>query len=146
MNEQTWDSLRQRQAGFSKQPLPYLAIRPSLFRSFGFAWEGIAYTFKTQRNFQIHVAIAAITVALGACLSLSLVEWALVSTLIGLVLFAELANTAIEVLVDHLTLGQYDPTAKIVKDVAAGAVLISALAATLAGMVIFTPHVLKLVS
>lgn len=112
-------------------------IANSLLISFKYAWQGITYAFGTQRNFRIHVAIGSLAVSLGVALSLTGLELAIISLTIGLVLTLELLNTAIESVVDLTVEQTYHELAKIAKDCAAGAVMVSSFAAiTVAGLLI----------
>jgi len=96
------------------------------------AIEGILWAAKTQRHMLFHL-VAAILVLVGAeVLYLSLQEFALLALAITLVLFAELVNTAIEVLVD-LVSPEFHPLAQRAKDVAAGAVLLASVGAMILG-------------
>ncbi|MEX0268465.1 diacylglycerol kinase family protein [Leptolyngbyaceae cyanobacterium UHCC 1019] len=104
-------------------------IAPSLLISFKYAWAGISYAFHTQRNFRIHVILGGLAIGVGAFLHLSAVEMSVVGLTIGAVLAMELLNTAIESVVDLTVKQNYHELAKIAKDCAAAAVLISALAA-----------------
>ncbi|MBM0742954.1 diacylglycerol kinase family protein [Phormidium sp. CLA17] len=104
-------------------------IAPSLLISFKYAWAGSSYAFRTQRNFRIHVILGALALAASAYLRLSAVEISVVGLTIGAVLAMELLNTAIESVVDLTVKQNYHELAKIAKDCAAAAVLISALAA-----------------
>lgn len=104
-------------------------IAPSLLISFKYAWAGISYAFHTQRNFRIHVVLGSLAIGMGAFLHLSAVEMSVVGLTIGAVLAMELLNTAIESVVDLTVKQNYHELAKIAKDCAAAAVLISALAA-----------------
>lgn len=104
-------------------------VAGNIFVSFKYAWAGVSYAFRTQRNFRIHCAIGAIGIVLGSLLQLSPAEMAIVCLTSGLVLTLELLNTAIEAVVDLTVQRQYHDLAKIAKDCAAGAVLISAMAA-----------------
>ncbi len=106
--------------------------------SFGYAFHGLAYAFKTQLNFKIHCVVASVVVALGLYVDLMLPEWLWIVFAIGLVMIVELLNTAIEVFVD-LVSPQKQPKAGIIKDVAAAAVLCSAVVAALIGFIIFVP-------
>ncbi|MDU4959802.1 MAG: diacylglycerol kinase family protein [Sporomusaceae bacterium] len=94
-------------------------------RSFGCAWSGLVYGLATQRNLRIHFALAAIACGLGYWLGLAAVEMAVLAITIGLVIVAELLNTAVEKVVD-LVSPRYHPLAKAAKDTAAGAVLVAA--------------------
>lgn len=101
--------------------------RPStLLESFNYAFQGLVYVFRRQRNIRVHVIIA-ILVLLGALFfDLTRLELVAVLFAITLVLMAEMLNTAIEAAVDLVT-SSFDPKAKIAKDVAAGAVLVAAI-------------------
>jgi diacylglycerol kinase (ATP) len=104
-------------------------IAPSLLISFKYAWAGISYAFQTQRNFRIHVFVGSLAVSLGLFFELTGIEMAIISLTIGAVLAMELLNTAIESVVDLTVKQTYHELAKIAKDCAAAAVLISALVA-----------------
>lgn len=107
-----------------------------LLRSFHHAFEGIMYATRTQPNMRVHLVIAAIVLA--ATLVLRLERSYVVATvvLVALVLSLELVNTAVEAIVDLLTVAHH-PLAKTAKDAAAGAVLIAAVGAAIAGYLIF---------
>ncbi|MGB8697811.1 MAG: diacylglycerol kinase family protein [Thermosynechococcaceae cyanobacterium] len=104
-------------------------IAQSLLVSFQYAGAGLKYAFSTQRNFRVHTAIGSVALSLGLFLHVPPVHLALIGVTIGLVLTLELLNTAIEAVVDLVVDTQYHELAKIAKDCAAGAVLISAIAA-----------------
>ena len=111
--------------------------------SFGFALKGIATLFKTQPNARIHlIAILAVTVA-GYLLKVSTSEWCFIVMCFAMVLAAEAFNTAVEFVVD-LTSPDYHPLAGKAKDVAAAAVLITAIGAATIGIIIFLPKLLFL--
>lgn len=117
-------------------------VATSLLTSFQYAWSGVAYAFRTQRNFRIHIAVGLLALALSIALDLSRVEVAIIGLTIGAVLTMELLNTAIESVVDLTVKQSYHELAKIAKDCAAGAVLISAIAAiVVAGSLILPPLV-----
>lgn len=114
-------------------------IASSLAISFKYAWAGLSYAFETQRNFRIHTVIGTLAIGLGVFLHLKPVEISVIGITIGIVLAMELLNTAIESLVD-LTVGQsYHELAKIAKDCAAGAVLVSAMAAAIVAVALLLP-------
>jgi diacylglycerol kinase (ATP) len=122
-----------------KRELSWL-VASNLFMSFKYAWSGISYAFITQRNFRIHVSACAIAISLSLILHLPAVEIAIIGITSGLVLTLELLNTALESVVDLTVKHSYHELAKIAKDCAAGAVLISAFVAVLvAGMLILPP-------
>jgi len=120
-------------------------IAPNLLVSFKYAWCGISYAFQTQRNFRIHVGVGTSALILGLFLHLSPVEMAVIGLTSGLVLVMELLNTAIESVVDLTVKQSYHELAKIAKDCAAGAVLVSAMAAVLVAGVLLLPPLLLLI-
>lgn len=134
----------------SKKPLKYRRelswkIASSLATSFRYAWGGLTYAFETQRNFRIHTVIGTLAIGLGLFLHLKPVEISVIGVTIGIVLAMELLNTAIESVVD-LTVGQsYHELAKIAKDCAAGAVLVSAMAAAIVAAALLLPPLWEVV-
>ena len=110
-------------------------------KSFGYAFKGIASLIRKEHNAWIHcIAIVVVTFA-GFYFGITPTEWCIVTICFGLVLAAEGFNTAIERLVD-LVSPEYHPIAGDVKDVAAGAVLICAICASIAGCIVFLPYFL----
>jgi diacylglycerol kinase (ATP) len=112
-----------------------------LLRSFGYAFEGVAYILRTQRNARIEIAIAIGAVALAAWLGISTVEWAVLVLTIVIVLALEWLNTALELAVS-LASPEAHPSAKAAKDVAAACVLLGAAASIVVGLVLFAPRLL----
>ncbi|HEX4792594.1 MAG TPA: diacylglycerol kinase family protein [Humisphaera sp.] len=106
--------------------------------SFYFAFAGIYYLLRTQRNARIELAIGAIACALGAWLHIDRVQWAVLTFTIALVLILEGLNTAIEMAID-LASPQVHPLAKHSKDLAAGMVLIASIASVAVGLLILGP-------
>ena len=117
--------------------------KKKLKNSFKHAAQGIKSAFKTEQNLKIHFIITAIAIILGIILKLSLTEWAICFLLFGFVITAELLNTAIEVTVD-LAMPEISEKAKLAKDIAAGAVLISAATSIFVGLTIFLPKLINL--
>jgi len=115
---------------------------PSLYRSFFFAFEGIAHLFRSQRNARIELLIAAASCGLAFWLKISATQWAILTLTISAVLILEALNTAIEAAVD-LTSPQQHRLAKIAKDVSAAAVLIAAIGSVLVGLLILGPGLLR---
>lgn len=113
-------------------------------RSFGFAWKGVVHSVSREQNLRFHLTAAAVTILLGAWLRISRTEWLLVILCIGLVIAAEMVNTAIERLTD-LTSPAPHPLAGQAKDVAAGAVLVCAITAACIGLLIFVPHLIGVI-
>jgi diacylglycerol kinase len=93
---------------------------------------------RTQRNTRVHLTAAAAVVALGLWLDLSHIQWAVLTLTIGFVLVSEMLNTVAETLVD-LTSPDYHPLAKVVKDVTAGAVLLTAIISVIVGLLVLGP-------
>ncbi|MGL5194939.1 MAG: diacylglycerol kinase family protein [Chroococcales cyanobacterium] len=115
-------------------------VATNLFISFKYAATGISYTFQTQRNFRIHVVIGSVAIALGIFLKIGFIEISIITLTIGAVLTMELLNTALESVVDLTVQQSYHDLAKIAKDCAAGAVLISAIVAiAVAGCLLLPP-------
>ena len=109
--------------------------------SFKYAFSGLRYVVRSQRNAWIHAAITIGVLILAVLLKISLVEWGILLLAIGLVWTAEIFNTALEALVD-LASPNTHPLAKIAKDTSAAAVLFSAIISGLIGLVILLPPLL----
>lgn len=115
----------------------------NIFDSFNHAFQGMVYGFKTTKNLWVDLIAAIITVIMGFVFKITTTEWLSIIICIGLVMALELANTAIEEAV-NLAMPKIHPVAKISKDVAAGAVLFSALISVAVGCVIFIPKIIEL--
>lgn len=112
-----------------------------LASSFKFGFEGIASAAAKERNVQIHIGISVFVILAGFIFSISKYEWIAIILSIGGMISMELMNTAIERTVDLFT-KEYHPLAKQAKDIAAGAVLVFAIASVLIGLVIFLPRLI----
>lgn len=121
-----------------------METKHSLFKSFSFAFEGMATELKKGRNFRIQVTLGVLSLTIGFVLGLSYAEWAILVITIAAVLILELINTAIEEIVNIIS-PQIRPEAKIAKDVSAASVLVASIAAILIGLLLFLPKILKLV-
>lgn len=110
----------------------------NILDSFRFAFSGLWHALRTQRNTRIHLSIAAAVVALGVWLNLPFTQWAILTLTVGFVLVGEMLNTMAETLVDLISPG-YHPLAKIVKDVTAGAVLLTAIISVIVGLLVLGP-------
>lgn len=108
--------------------------------SFVYAFRGLWYALRTQRNAKVHVTIAILTIAMGIALRISTVEFAIVFVAITGVFIAELFNTVFEMCID-LASPEYHPLAKVAKDMAAGGVLLNAMLSIVIGLLVFGPHV-----
>ena len=111
----------------------------AFLRGFGFAFEGIAYVWRTQRNARIHAVVAGLVIAAGIYFRVTAIEWAVLCLTIGVVFSAEMFNTVAELAVDMLIQHRH-PLAKAAKDAGAGAVLVTVIAAVGVGLVIFGPR------
>lgn len=113
-------------------------------KRFKYAFRGILFAFKTQINFRIHIIVAILVICAGFFFKIKPMEWLSIIIAISLVLAAELFNTAIETLVD-LVSPDYNERAGLIKDVAAGAVLIAALASIIIGIIVFLPKMMEMI-
>lgn len=111
-------------------------------KSFVYAWRGIRLLWR-EHNTHIHLAATAIVAVAGMVLRLTATEWCAIVIVMGLVWITEALNTAIERLCDHVTAEKH-PAIAAVKDVAAAAVLLSAITAAVVGIIIFIPHIMVL--
>jgi diacylglycerol kinase (ATP) len=107
-----------------------------VWAAFDYAFQGILYATRTQRNMRIHLVAAALVMFAALYLRLERAYVAIVMLCIALVIALELVNTAIEAIVDLMTVAHH-PLAKIAKDAAAGAVLVAAMASVIVGYLVF---------
>ncbi|MGH2495671.1 MAG: diacylglycerol kinase family protein [Ktedonobacteraceae bacterium] len=124
--------------------LPHKTGPAKFVAGFGFAFSGLWHAIRTQVNMKVHISLAIIAIVLGILLHISAVEFAIIFVAIAGVLVAEMFNTVMEICVD-LASPDYHPLAKIAKDVAAGAVLLSAIMAIIIALFIFGPHLWALI-
>lgn len=113
-------------------------------QSFGYAWKGIRSFVANEPNAWIELTVAVLTLIAGYFFKIETFEWIAVIFCIGMVLAAEAVNTAIERLVDFVS-PEKNSLAGNVKDIAAGAVLICSIAATIIGLIIFLPYIIHLI-
>lgn len=113
-----------------------------LFNSFKYAWQGIREVITKEKNMKIHIFILVSVVFTGIVFKVSAIEWITIAICAGLVLSAEMFNTAIELLVDKVS-PEKNSIAGRIKDIAAGAVLITAIASIFVGMIIFIPKIIN---
>ena len=112
--------------------------------SFRYTFTGLRIAWVEESNFRFQVVYGILTIFLAFILDLSQIEFLIVIALVGLVLTAELFNTALEELCDKFQ-PTHDPHIAKNKDLAAAAVFVSAVTAFVAGVIIFLPHLLKLI-
>ena len=110
--------------------------------SFNAAIEGIIYTIKTQRNMRLHFLFAILIILVSIFLQLEKIELLVICSAVALVLICEMFNTAIEKIIDLIT-PDFHPLARIIKDVAAGCVLISTIFAVIAGYLVFSKYLIN---
>ncbi|MHB9056028.1 MAG: diacylglycerol kinase family protein [Paludibacteraceae bacterium] len=115
-----------------------------LFNSFGFAFKGIKSVLASEPNMKIHAGVTLFVIFMGFVLKISPNEWIAIVICIGLVLSAEMFNTAFETLVDKVS-PHYDPAAGKTKDLSAGAVFLAAIISVLVGIIIFLPKLISLI-
>jgi diacylglycerol kinase len=117
--------------------------RQALNKTFSTAFNGIRYFFKTERNGKIQLAVAAFTLLFAFYLQVSATDWIFILLCIAAVIGLEMMNSALEHLCNHVH-KDYHPSIKIIKDVAAGAVLFVSIVSTIVGLVIFIPKIFSL--
>jgi len=110
-------------------------------QSFGYAFNGIRLLTKGEHNAWIHCFVTICVIIAGIFFKLSGTEWIAIVIVIGMVLAAEAINSAIEVLSDYVS-PNYNQAIKRVKDLSAGAVLLTAIAAAITGLIIFIPKLI----
>ena len=112
-----------------------------LLRSFRYAWNGIRSCFASEPNFRIHSLLTIVVIILSIVFDISTMEWIAVGFCIAFVVTMEMLNTAIEKLCDVVH-REIHPGIKKVKDIAAGAVLVSAIFSLVTGLIIFLPKII----
>ena len=113
-------------------------------KSFGFAFNGLRILFKVEHNAQIHLSAAVLVCLAGFVFDISKLDWIVIIIIIGLVFAMEIVNSAIERIADFISPERNEEIKKI-EDLAAAAVLVMAIVATVIGMVIFIPKIISLI-
>ena len=113
------------------------------FNSFIYASNGIVSAIKTEQNILFDIIYAILTIIIGFLLKLSIIEFTIVLLAIGLVISMELINTSVEYAID-MAMPEVHPLAKLAKDTAASAVLVSSIIAFIIGLIIYLPKVIVL--
>ncbi|WP_010097037.1 diacylglycerol kinase family protein [Ornithinibacillus scapharcae] len=108
---------------------------------FRYAFNGLREVFKSEKNFRVHLLVTLIVVGFGLYMHISAMEWLAIVIVIGLVLSAEILNTAIEEIINYLK-PEIHPTAKKIKDIAAAGVFVAAVSAVVVGLIIFIPKLI----
>lgn len=115
--------------------------RGSFTRSFFFAFEGLLFVLRTERNIKFHLVIALMMIGLSLYFNITKVEWMILFLVIGGMFVIEIINTAIENVVDLVT-EEFHPLAKTAKDVAASAALVFACISVIIGVILFGPYIM----
>lgn len=116
---------------------------PTFVRSFRYALEGFVTAVTTERNIKVQLAVGVAAIIAGFTLRIDGLSWVLVILCIGLVIFAELVNTAIEAIVDLAT-QELHPLAKRAKDIAAASVFTLSITSAIVGAIVFIRAFLQL--
>lgn len=124
----------------NRRIINYMGHNHPIIKSFRYAFEGLATALKQEPNMRFHFVVGIFVIVVGFIVQLSLVEWAVLTLTISMVVILELLNTTIEELVD-LASPSIHPKAKIAKDVAAAAVLWASTAAIIVGCLLFVPKI-----
>ena len=113
-----------------------------LHKSFGYAFEGLHYAWSGDQNLRVHFIVALIVLIAAFYFRISAFETSLVVVMIVLVITTEMINTAIEKMTDLIT-REHRQEAKIAKDIASAMVLVAAFGATIVGIIIFVPYIVR---
>ncbi|MBI2031314.1 MAG: diacylglycerol kinase family protein [Candidatus Levybacteria bacterium] len=116
----------------------------TLIQSFKYAFEGIFFSIRHNRNLRIHLAAAVVVVVASVYFKVTPFEMGILGVMIVLVICTEMINSALEEMVD-LIISEHRKEAKIAKDVGAGMVLVASMGAVIVGLLIFIPHIMKLI-
>ena len=115
----------------------------TLRQSFKNAFSGLTYAFIREKNVKIHTVFTVVVVLFGVFFKIEALEWLALIITIALVIVCELINTSIEAVVDMIT-KEYNEKAKIAKDIAAAAVLFSAIISTIVGIIVFGDNIIQI--
>lgn len=114
-------------------------------KSFKNSWDGLVYAYGNEQSLLIHAIASLVSITLGFLFKLQFSEWAIILIVLGVTLGMELVNTAIEAVVDLVTL-EIHPLAKIAKDCGSAATFVCTLIAIAASLFVFVPHFSDLIS
>lgn len=109
-----------------------------------YSLEGLIYAYRHEKSLWIHAGISIVSIILGLVLQISLTQWSIILIGIGVILAIELINTAIEAVVDMVTL-EYNDLAKIAKDCGSAATFVATTIGLIIGIVVFGPKILKII-
>lgn len=125
--------------GLRRRRAPALPAQGSLRWSFTWAFEGIVFALRTQRNMQLHVFVAFVAIVMGMVVNITRLEMVGIIAAASLVIICEMVNTALEAAIDAVVT-DYHPLVKVAKDVAAGAVLVAAVNSGAIAYLVFYHH------
>lgn len=131
-------------ASQNKPQRPQVGKNHSFWQSWRHAWTGLTTVVREERNMQTHLVLGAVAIIAGWYFGLSVNQWLWLCLAIFLVMLCEINNTIAENICDLVTGPHYQPLAKKVKDIAAGAVVFAAAFAVLVGLILFIPKVWQL--
>ena len=119
--------------------------KPGFWRSLDQAWRGLIFTWRTQGHFRFHIIAGICVLGCAWWSEVSRFEWLILTLAIGSVIGTEVINSALEIVVDMVQ-PNFHPLAGIAKDVAAGAVLVTAIQAVVVGWIVFFPRLFHFAS
>ena len=117
----------------------------AIINSFKYAFRGLKEVISTERNVKVHLIFALLAVVLSVLLRLQLIELLFVIISITIVLFAEIINTALEKTLDLIS-QENSHKVQLIKDMAAAAVLLTALNAIVVALVVFAPKLVDYIT
>ncbi|MEO5911564.1 MAG: diacylglycerol kinase family protein [Pelobium sp.] len=112
-------------------------------KSFAHAINGLKLLFREEHNARVHLVVAILVVIAGFVSEISIIEWMMITFAIGLVISIEILNTAIEKTADFIS-PERNEQIKVIKDLAAGAVLVSTITSVIIGLLVFVPKLLQI--
>ena len=113
-------------------------------RSFGYSIDGLKYAYKYEQSMLIHIMVTIAVIIVNIFFGVTAMEWLITFIAIGMVLSSELINTAIEAVVDLVTL-EIHPLAKIAKDCGSAATFVLAMMAAVIGLIVYIPYVINFI-
>ncbi len=126
----------------SRNKSQYKGIKHFVY-STKYSFEGIIYGYKNEMSLQLHGILSIAAIILGIVFKINLIEWSMLLISLGAILFIELLNTAIEAVVDMITI-EFNPLAKIAKDCGSGATYVATIIAIAIAAFIFVPKIIIL--
>ncbi|MEN9389754.1 MAG: hypothetical protein RLY61_838 [Candidatus Parcubacteria bacterium] len=110
-------------------------------KRFKYAFKGIFHALLNEANFRVQVLYTIVVIYAGMYFSISATDWALLVLSLGFLLSAEMVNTAVESVIDHV-IHHYDESARIIKDLSAGFVLVTGICTLIVSIIVFSPYML----